>query len=142
MQINRWRNFKDKDTFFTLGWLLLKFVEYPFLEFFFLFVSLSKSVLLLRRYLMFWNFDAGEQKNNFCFYSILSETFPNSCGFALYKNLIFSLLTLYFIIGNIFIQFWLIWATFHTGSLQKFLLLISDLKKYSHRTLSKNAAVR
>ena len=44
------------------------------------------------------------------FYSILNETFSNSCGFALYRNLIFSLLTLYFIIGNIFVQSWLIWA--------------------------------
>ena len=31
----------------------------------------------------------------------------NSCGFALYRNLIFSLLTLYFVRGNIFVQSWL-----------------------------------
>ena len=87
MQINRWRHFKEKDTFFTLGWLLLKFVEYLFLEFFF--VSLDKSVpyLLLRRCLMskFPEILIVVCGKNFLFYSILSETFSNTCGFALYK---------------------------------------------------------
>ena len=75
------------------------------------------------------------------FYPILHETSSNSCGFALYKNFlflsffsylifysIFSFLTYYFIKGNIFVQSWLIWATFHTESHQKLLLISSDLK--------------
>ena len=49
----------------------------------------------------------------------------------------------YFLIGNIFVQSWLIWATFHTtNDYQKFLLLGYDLKNIL--TLSKNgeAALR
>ena len=62
------------------------------------------------------------------FYPILHKTFSNSCGFTLYNNLNFSFLSSYFIKGNIFVQSWLILATFHTASHQKFLLLSSDLK--------------
>ena len=142
MQINRWWSFKDQGTFFTLGWLLLKFAEFLFLE---LFLCFSGSICFSRSQIFnieVWNFDTGVQKNIFCFYSILSETFSNSCRFAVYRNLIFSFFTLHFIIGNIFVQSWLICVTFHTASHQKFLLLSSDLKKCSRRTLSKNAAVR
>ena len=91
-------------------------------------VSLDKSVLLLCWYLM----------------SKLPQILILVCrkkGNFFQKNLIFYLLALYFIIGNIFVQSWLIWATFQTASHQKSLLLSSDLKKCSHRTLSKNAAI-
>ena len=91
-------------------------------------VSLDKSVLLLCWYLM----------------SKLPQILILVCrkkGNFFQKNLIFYLLALYFIIGNIFVQSWLIWATFQTASHQKSLLLSSDLKKCSHRTLSKDAAI-
>ena len=66
MQINRWQNFKDNHTFFKLGWLLLKCVEYLFLESFF--VSLDKCFVPLQilNVQISWNFDAGLQKNIFC----------------------------------------------------------------------------
>ena len=44
-------------------------------------------------------------------------------------ELVFLLLTWYFLIGNIFVQSWLIWGTFHTETdYQKFPLLAYDLK--------------
>ena len=61
MQINRWRSFKVKDTFFTLGWLLQKFVEYLFLESFFVSYLILKINLFCsiadiwcRNFLKFW----------------------------------------------------------------------------------------
>ena len=61
-QINS-KNFKN-----TSGRLLLKFVEYLFLESFF--VSLDKSVLLHHNVYVkiIWNFDTVVQKNIFCFF--------------------------------------------------------------------------
>ena len=61
----------------TSGRLLLKFVEYLFLESFFL--SLDKSILLHRRYLM-----SKFPKILVCrklFSAFSDETFSNSCGF-------------------------------------------------------------
>ena len=69
------------------------------------------------------------------FYSILNETFSSSCGYALYRNLSFSLLTLYFYISNIFVQSWLF---------EQVILLCSKLAKvplakfWSEKMLSQN----
>ena len=97
----------------------------------FLFVSLDKHVLLHRRCLMSKFSEILIlvcRKIISAFYPILHETFPNSCGFALIEDPKLFSPHLVFIIGNIFVQSWLIWATFHTASHQKWLLLSSDLK--------------
>ena len=56
-------------------------------------------------------------------------TFSSSCGFPFMLSLEFSHPIWYFLIGNIFVQSWLIWATFHPASdHQKFTLSGYDLK--------------
>ena len=67
------------------------------------------------------------------FYSILNETFSNSYGFVLYRNSIFSVLTLYFIIGNIFVLSWLIWA--NHSFMQQF---IKSSSGWSEKMFSQN----
>ena len=73
----------------------------PLLRIFF--VSLNKSVLFHRRCLL--SKSSGIlilvcRKMSSAFYLILHETFSNSCGFPLINNLIFSLHTQCFIIGQ------------------------------------------
>ena len=68
------------------------------------------------------------RQNIFCFLSNFTRNFPIPVVLPLHKKLIFSLLTYYFIIANIFVQSWIIWATWHTASHQKFFLLSSGLK--------------
>ena len=75
MQLNRWRNF------------FLKFVQYLFLES--VLVSLDKSVLLHRRYLMSKFSEMlilVNRKIYSAFYPILHETFSNSYGFPLMQE--------------------------------------------------------
>ena len=80
------------------GRLLLKFVEYLFLESFF--VSLDKSILLHRRYLMPKFSKILILVCRKIFFAFSNETFSNSCGLP---SSVFSLLTWYFMIGNIFV---------------------------------------
>ena len=99
----------------------------------FLFV-LDKSVLLHSRCLMsnFFGILILVYRKIFpVFYVILLETFSNSYG------LILSILIYYFMI-NIFVQSWLIWATFHfVSSKVPFVKLWSE--ECSFKTASKNA---
>ena len=68
----------------------------------------------------------------FIFIWFCMKLFPRALVSLLYKNLIFALLTYYFMIGNIVVQSWLIWATLHIASdllfHQKFPFLSSDIK--------------
>ena len=76
------------------------------------------------------------------FYLILHETFSNSYGFALINNLVFSLRTQCFIIGHIFVQSWLIWAQQIINKSSKVPFAKFWSEKCSHKTISKNTAVR
>ena len=86
MQINRCI-LKKKTPFLhqTSGWLLLNFVEYLFLEHFF--VSLDKSVFFAHCKCLMSKFPQILillcRKIFSVFYPIFHETFSNSCGFAL-----------------------------------------------------------
>ena len=73
---------------------------------------------------IFWNFD------RYWFAKKYFLLFPIAVVSPLCKSSVFSLFTWYFMIGNILVQAWLIWPTFHTASdHQKFLFLGYDLKK-------------
>ena len=86
LKINRWRNFKDKGQLFTLNLQMTTtktcriFLHRTF------FVSLDKSVLFHRRYLMskFPEILILLCRKTFSvYYPIFHVTFSNSCGFAL-----------------------------------------------------------
>ena len=105
MQLNRWRNF------------CLKFVQYLFLES--VFVSLDKSILLHRSCVMskFSKiFILLCRKIFSAFHPILHETFPNSYGFSLMQEYYFMI-----VIESLFVQSWLIWATFCFCFIKSFL---------------------
>ena len=73
---------------------------------------------------IFWNFD------RYWFAKKYFLLFPIAVVSPLRKSSVFFLFTWYFMIGNILVQAWLIWPTFHTASdHQKFLFLGYDLKK-------------
>ena len=127
MRLNRWQNF------------FLKFVQYIFLEF--VFVSLDKSVLLHRRCLV----SKVSEILNWCadkiflfFIQFYTKLFPIAMVSLLYKNLILSILTYYFMIESIFVQSWLIWATFHFVS-SKVPFAKIWCGECSYKTFSKNA---
>ena len=104
-----------------LSTILLKLVENLFLEPFF--ISLDKSILLHPKCLM-------------SKFSGILETFPKLL--PLMYELVCSLLTWHFLIGNIFVQSWLIWTTFHTATIyQNVPLLGYDLKNILQNTLQK-----
>ena len=104
--------------------LPLEPVDYLFLEPFF--VSLDKSILPHRRYLL--SKVSGILET-------FSELFPQLC--VMYE-LVFSLLTWYILIGNIFLQSRLIWATSHIATdYQKFPLLVYYLKNVLQNTFQK-----
>ena len=71
------------------------------------------------------------RKTFFAFCWTLHESFSNSYGFGLCKNLVFSILTKCFMIGNIFVQSWLIGA--------KHLFLFHKIKQWMWRMLLPNS---
>ena len=71
------------------------------------------------------------RKTFFAFYWTLHESFSNSYGFGLCKNLVFSILTKCFMIGNIFVQSCLIWA--------KHLFLFHKIKQWMWRMFLPNS---
>ena len=109
----------------TSGRLLLKLAEYLFLES--VFVTLDKSILLHNRYPMSKYSEILILVCRKTFSAFFNATLFSSCDIPQFR---LSLLNWYFMIGNIFGQSWLIWASFHTASdHQSFPLLGIDLKK-------------
>ena len=100
IQINRWRNFKDKGHLFTLNLPMTdtKIRRISLLGTFFLFLWINLFCSIAD---VSWNFDTVLQKNVLCFLSDFSRNFFQKLWFCSYtriqsflKNLISSCITL------------------------------------------------